>query len=152
MTCARRPSNGSNVENTVDNEGVVVTPPSSLPERTTLTTSAQCDDGGEGGTVGARVRGVVSDSIGANQCVVPDGPERPEPGWIRSTSKRALESDRMETDEAGAANSTYMRQCRPDRPDRPEPGRLRPSGENTHDSNHMLSFEAEGANSVYVDQ
>ncbi len=141
------------VGDTVNNEGVGDTPPTNLPEETAFPTSAQCDDGGEEGTVGAQMRGVVSDSISANQCGAPDGPERPEPERLRPTSKSTHESNRMETDEAGAAKSTYMDQCgAPDGPERPEPGRLRPTDENTHDSTRMKSCEAEGANSVYVDQ
>ena len=95
----------------------------------------------------------MSDSISVNQCGKPDGPESPEPEKLRPTSKSTLESNRMETDEAGAVESTYMDQCgTPDGPERPEPERPRPTDENTDVSTRMKSCEAEGANSVYVDQ
>mgnify|MGYP000125829757 CR=1 FL=1 len=140
------------VGDTVDNEGVGDTPPTNLPEETAFPTSAQCDDSGEEGTVVARMRGVVSDSSSANQCGKPDGPESPEPEKLRPTSKSTLESNRMETDEAGAARSTYMDQCgAPDGPERPEPGRLRPTDENTHDSTRKKLGDAEVANRVYVE-
>ena len=54
------------VGDTVDNEGVVDTPPTNLPEETAYPMSAQSDDRGEEGTVGTQLRGVVSDSISVN--------------------------------------------------------------------------------------